>query len=162
MRIPNEVKKAIGNESSKKDTAKNTGKTVKNGAGKKGNKKPRRATSEERKKFFDLVKEQLGDLPAVGFWGNKSFVDSEDYIFEGRHFKILPVRVMRVNEENGKFYKRRTGFYMAFDMDRIQPNSNVTIKVPEGKERMFCGSGAWQVADASRKLGVAKVRVEKL
>ncbi len=118
--------------------------------------------SEARNEFFQLIKAKMGEFQAVGFWGNNAWVDTEDYIFEGRHFKVFPVRLLRTNENNGKFYKRRTGFYMAFDMDKIESGSVVEIKVPAGKEKMFCGSGGWLVKAASRNLGVKKIVVKPL
>lgn len=145
------------NKNAIKDASKKAGGNTKENG--KATSKRKRTTAKEREEFFNLVKEKMGDLPAVGLWGDHATVDTEDYIFNGRHFRIFPIKVQRVNEDTGKMYYKRTGFYAAFDMDRIKPNTVVNIEVPAGKGGLFCGSGAWQVAFMSRELGVKKVRV---
>lgn len=121
------------------------------------------ATNNTRKQsleFFELAKSKLNGMTAVGFWGERHRVDAEDFIFDGQHIKVLPVKVLcNDRKEEGKTVKRRTGFYVAFDVDKIELNSIVELKVPKDKKGMFVGTGAWQVAHWCRKLGLKKINV---
>lgn len=131
MQIPNEVRKAAENN-----------------------------TRKQREEFLQLVKDQLNGKKAVGFYGNHYRNTVEDFFLEGRHIKVLPVRVLRKDEkEEGKTQKRYTGYYAAFDVDKIELNSEVELKAPTEKTRMFVGTKAWQVAEWCRKLGLKKIKV---
>lgn len=117
-------------------------------------------TRKQREEFLQLVKEQLNGKLAVGFYGNHYRNKVEDFFLDGQHIKVLPVRVLRKDEkEEGKTQKRYTGYFAAFDVDKIELNSEVELKAPKEKTRMFVGTKAWQVAEWCRKLGLKKIKV---
>lgn len=117
-------------------------------------------TRKQREEFLQLVKEQLNGERAVGFYGNHYRNKVEDFFLDGRHIKVLPVRVLRKDEKDEeKTVKKYTGYYVAFDVDKIELNSEVELKVPSEKTRMFVGTKAWQVAEWCRKLGLKKIKV---
>ena len=144
-KIPAEVKKAV-------DTAnKQTKRTNRTGQ--------RKQQTAKRREIFDMAVRQLGEEQAVGIWGERKFVDSEDYIFEGRHIKILPVKLLG-KEDGGKTIKHRNGFYAVFDVDKCQLNSEVVLKAPAGRAAMFVGTKGWQLREWCKKLGLKKIVVE--
>lgn len=131
IQIPNEVRKAVKNN-----------------------------TRKQREEFLQLVKDKLNGELAVGFYGNHYRNKVEDFLLNGQHIKVLPVKVIQKDEnEEGKTQKKYTGYFAAFDVDEIELNSEVELKVPNKKIGMFVGKDAWQVAEWCRKLGLKKIKV---
>lgn len=110
---------------------------------------------DQNKKFFNITTAWLKDMPAVGFFSNLH-CSGEDLIFDNRHIKVLPVKAI-----DGKKTKR-TKFYIAIDVDKVELNSSLELKVPKYKKGLFIGTGAWQVAYWCKKLGLRHIDVVEL
>ena len=119
------------------------------------------AANNQKEEFLRLVKKQLNGNKAVGFYGNHYKAEAEDFFLDdGQHIKVLPVRVLRKDKkEEGKTNKCYTGYYVAFNVNRIELNSEIELKAPRDKTRMIVGTGAWQVAEMCRKLGLKSIKV---
>lgn len=112
-----------------------------------------------RKEFFQLANQELNGMLAVGFFRNGRNTDVEDLIFEGKHIKVLPVKVRMFDKVKKKEFEKKTGFFAAFDVDNIELNSVVEIKVPKGRVSMFVGKDAWQLRQWCKKLGIKRINV---
>lgn len=110
---------------------------------------------EQNKKFFDIATSRLADMPAVGFFSTKRCI-GEDIIFDNRHIKVLPVKAIEDKKT------KRTKFYIAIDVDKVELNSSLELKVPKYKKGFFIGTGAWQVAYWCKKLGLRHIDVVEL
>lgn len=115
-----------------------------------------------KKAIYELANSQLNGMQAVGIWGERKYFPDEDYIFDGKHLKILPVLLLRKGKKEGETIKCRSGFYAVFDVNKCDLNSEITLKVPADRIRMFIGTKGWLTKMWCKKLGVKKINVVAL
>ena len=72
-----------------------------------------------KKAIYELANSQLNGMQAVGIWGERKYFPDEDYIFDGKHLKILPVLLLRKGKKEGETIKCRSGFYAVFDVTKM-------------------------------------------
>lgn len=103
------------------------------------------------------------DMQAVGIWGERKYIDDEDYIFEGKHLKVLPVLLLREQgQKDGEIIKKRNGFYAVFDVNKCNLDSEIKLWVPADKKGMFIGKDGWLLRMWCEKLGIRKIHVVEL
>lgn len=137
MKIPNEVRKAINTQT--------------------------KIQAQKRKEtVFQLAKKHLeaNEAVAVGFWGENYRVEGEDFFDDkfNRHIKVIPV-ISQYKDKEEKTVRRRTGFYVAFDVNSIELNSAVELKVPKSQAGIFIGTRACHLKEWCQKLGLKKIEV---
>lgn len=133
--IPNEVREAVAKNNLRKTVAKSDVREYK-----------------ERKILTRMAEAKLNGSQAVGFYYG-AVVKESDLFHEEDHIKVLPVKILRKGE---KVFSK---YVVAFDVNKIELDSVIDIKVPKGKIGLFAGWHWWQVKEWCQKLGLKHINL---
>lgn len=102
--------------------------------------------------FAGFCKKKMNGAAAIGMGISNSilshFGDKLDFKFEGDYFRYI------------KFRKSKyTSLIAVFNLSKIEPNSILNMKVPEGKEGDFIGTDRHRVKEWSNMLGVRRINI---
>lgn len=111
-----------------------------------------------KKLIPDIFKYLLNGRKAAGFRTIIKKSHKEDFVTDKDHFKILPVKTLTKNDAID-YCTYDTNYYVVFDVNKIELNSEIELQVPKGKEGLFIGKNGWQVRDWCSKLGIKKIHV---
>ncbi len=114
----------------------------------------------QRDQWYDTVRKVVAGKQAVG----KYFADLTEEMAEminssNKEIKVVPVR----NNSD-----RETGYYAIFNLCEIEGrewSDSITMEVPDGKARLFCGANKWHLKEWTRtpwlrKLGVKWIDIK--
>ncbi len=114
----------------------------------------------ERKVTNALQEKKAVGMYFAGFYGAGQFNLVVD---EKSNEKVKVIRLLNVEKivqnEDGRFVNTCTSWYAAFDMNAIEPHSEVTLEVPKDKAGLFAGKGQWQLRKWCKMLDVAYINV---
>ena len=102
--------------------------------------------------FAGFCKKKMNGAAAIGMGISNSilshFGDKLDFKFEGDYFRYI------------KFCKSKyTSLIAVFNLSKIEPNSVLNMKAPEGKEKYFIGADGHRVKEWSKMLGVRRINI---
>ena len=104
------------------------------------------------------LKKVLSGRKAAGTVGYLNLPFKEDHIFtsdDGTRIEVLPVK--RISRETGTKIPKKSA-YVVFDVNQIELNSNVKVRVPANSANLFKGTAGWQADYWCKKLGLKKIR----
>lgn len=99
---------------------------------------------------YNFAKEKLaGEVSTVCFSSNTPYSSVYDISMNHDNFKILriPARIYLSN------------YVAIFDMNKIVPNSCITLKVPSNLAGFVIGKGGSRIQEWAREIGVKKIQV---